>query len=143
MLLIDGVECIFCFTEWIVFDVQSSSPALLVSPSNKWLTFLFARQHLAKRSIMPYFAHFFHLAGHSCCPDQCGAPQWLQSIFLKFVRFSCCSLVYFVFRLFRYRMFFSPSVSDESFCFSYIKSCTASVYASTDKSFFLIVFFKM
>ena len=65
-LFVDLVECIFCFTEWIVFGVQSSSPALLVSLSKKWFTFLFARQHLVKWPILPHFAHFFPLAGHSC-----------------------------------------------------------------------------
>ena len=43
LLFVDRVECIFCFTKWIVFVVQTSSPALLVSPSNNWFTFLFAR----------------------------------------------------------------------------------------------------
>ena len=111
LLLIDRVECIFCSSEWIVLGVQSSSPALLVSPSIEWFTFLFARQHLAKWPILPHFAHFFLLAGHSCCRDKFGAPQRLQSTFLNFAGFSGCSFVSVVFRLFRYRIFFSSSVS--------------------------------
>ena len=82
------IECIFCFTEWIKFGVQSSSPALLASPSAKWFTFLFARQHLAKWPILPHFAHFFPLSGHSFCRDQFGATQRLQSFFLTLPVFS-------------------------------------------------------
>ena len=69
LLFIDRVEWIFCFTEWIVFGVQSSSFALLVSSSIIWFTLLFVRQHLAKWPIFPHFAHFFPRAGHSCCLD--------------------------------------------------------------------------
>ena len=137
-LFIERVECIFCFTGWIVFGVQSSTPALLVLPSIKRFTFLFARQHSAKWPILPHFAHLFPLAGHSCCRDQFGAPQQLQSFFLNFAGLSGCSFVNFNFRLFTYRSFFSSSVSGESFLYSYIYSCIASVMASTDMSFFLI-----
>ena len=101
LLFIDRVEWIFCFTEWIVFGVQSSSVALLVSSSIIWFTLLFVRQHLAKWPIFPHFAHFFPLAGHSCCLDQFGAPQRLQSTFLNFVGFSGCSFVGFILRLFK------------------------------------------
>ena len=59
LLFTDHVEWIFCFTEWIVFGVQSSSFALLVSSSIIWFTFLLVRQHLAKWPVFPHFAHFF------------------------------------------------------------------------------------
>ena len=115
LLFVDRVDCTFCFTEWFVFGVQLSPPALLVSASIRWFTFLFARQHLAKWAILPYFAHFVPLTGHSCC---------------------------LVFRLFRYRIFFSSSVSGESFNFSCKYSCIASVIPSTDISLFRIFFFR-
>ena len=98
LLFIDRVE--FCFTEWIVFGVQSSSPTLLVSSSIIWFTFLLARQHLANRPIFRHFAHFFPLTGHSCCLDQFVAPQRLQSTFLSFVGLPGSSFFGLVLRLF-------------------------------------------
>ena len=86
--------------------------------------------------------HFFPLAGHSCCLDQLGAPHLLQSTFLNFVGFSDKSFVFLVFLLFRYLIFFSSSVSGESFNFSYMYSCNASVIASIDMSLFLIFFLR-
>ena len=41
LLFTDRVEWIFCFTEWVVFGVQSSSFALLVSFLIKWFTFFY------------------------------------------------------------------------------------------------------
>ena len=134
-------DWIFCFTEWILFGVQSSLTAQLVYSSIIWITSLLARQHLAKWPIFPPFVHFFPLAGHSCCLDRFGAPQRLQPIFLNFAGLSGCSSVGLVLRLFRERIFFSSSVSGESFNLSYMYSCIASVIPATDISLFLIFLF--
>ena len=63
LLFIDRVECKFFFTEWIVFSVQSSSPALFVSASITWFTFLFARQHFAKWPIFSLFCTLLSSGG--------------------------------------------------------------------------------
>ena len=101
LILVDCVEWIFCFIEWIVSGAHSSSSALLVSSSCIWFIFVFDRQLFSKWPIFPHFAHFFPLAGHSCCLDQFGAPHLLQSIFLNFAGLSLVSLLIRVFLLFR------------------------------------------
>ena len=101
LMLVGCVEWIFCFIEWIVTGAHSSSPALPVSSSCIWYIFLLDRQHFAKWPIFPHFAHFFPLAGHSCCLDHFGAPHLLQSIFLTFAGLSPVSLLVRVFLLLR------------------------------------------
>ena len=100
LMLVDCVEWIFCFIEWIVSGAQSSSSALLVSSSCIWFIFLLNRQFFAKWPIFPHFVHRFPLAGHSCCLDQFGARHLLQSIFLNFAGLSPVSLLVRVFLLF-------------------------------------------
>ena len=141
LLFSDSVEWIIWFIEWIVSGDHSSSSALLVVSSCVWFILLLDRQHFAKWPGFPHFAHFFSLAGHSCCLDQFGAPHLSWSGFLNFAGLSPVSLFGCVFLLFTYRIFFSSSVSGESFNFSYMYSCSLSVIASTDMSLFLIFFF--
>ena len=83
LMLVDCVEWIFCSIEWIVSGAHLSFSALLLFSSCIWFIFLLDRQLFAKWPFFPHFAHFFPLAGHSCCLDQFGAPYLLQSIFLN------------------------------------------------------------
>ena len=70
-------------------------------------------------STFTHIKHFFPLAGQSCCLDQLGAPDLLQSIFLYFMFRSVCSLMGF-FVSSRHVGFSSPLPFHVSHLISYI-----------------------
>ena len=91
-------------------------------------------------STFTHIKHFFPLAGQSCCLDQLGAPDLLQSIFLYFMFRSVCSLMGF-FVSSRHVGFSSPLPFHVSHLISYICILVWLVIVSTDMSLLRLFLF--